>query len=130
MNNYPTTYGQMMYNPSYYQQPLQKIEVTRVNGRDGAEAYQLAPNSSVLLLDATEPIVWLKITDGAGYPTVTPYKIEPYQEITQESLEMRLSKIEERLAAYESNSTESKQNTNERKPQQNKTSVQYNQNSK
>ena len=42
--------------------------IVRVSGRPGAEAYQMAPNSEVLLLDETAPIVWLKTTDGAGYP--------------------------------------------------------------
>ena len=55
-----------------------KSEVVRVNGQNGANAYQLASNSSILLLDETAPIIWLKTTDGAGYATVTPYKIEPY----------------------------------------------------
>lgn len=49
-------------------------QVTRVNGRNGAEALRMAPNSSILLMDENEPIVWLKQTDGAGYATVTLYK--------------------------------------------------------
>ena len=59
------------------------------------------PNSSILLLDETAPIVWLKITDGAGYPTITPYDIAPHkdelqiQQIDTKSLEDRISKLEE-----------------------------------
>lgn len=59
-----------MYNP--YQQ------IVRVNGENGAKMYQMMPNCSALLLDETSPIVWLAQTDGAGYKTVTPYKIEPF----------------------------------------------------
>lgn len=56
----------------------QRTEVVRVTGENGARAYQLLPNSSALLLDETAPIVWLVQADGAGYKTLTPYKIEPY----------------------------------------------------
>lgn len=83
-----------------YQPPAQKQEVTRVNGRNGAEAYQLAPNSSILMLDETAPIVWLKQSDGAGYASLTPYSITPYQPeapVDVHSLEERVAKLEEAL---------------------------------
>lgn len=51
----------------------QEEHTVKVNGRPGAEAYQLAPNSDKLLLDSSAPIVWLVQTDGAGYKTLTPY---------------------------------------------------------
>ena len=53
-------------------------QIVRVNGENGARAFQMAPNSSALLLDESNPIVWLSQSDGAGYKTVTPYRIEPY----------------------------------------------------
>lgn len=85
-----------------YTQQIQeaKSEVVRVNGRNGADAYRLASNSSILLLDETAPIIWLKTTDGAGYATVTPYKIEPYTPeptIDIKTLEGRISKLEEMM---------------------------------
>ena len=87
-----------MYNQySYPYQSFQKYEVVRVNGKNGAEAFQMSPNSSVLLLDETAPIVWLKTTDGAGYPTLTPYSIAPYQpepEIDTKSLLQRIERLE------------------------------------
>lgn len=62
-------------------QPMsQHMEVVRINGRGGAEAFQMAPNSSALLLDTTQAVVWLKTTDGAGYPTLAPYTITPMEE--------------------------------------------------
>ena len=72
-------YGRMNYNPlnnGMNMKNLPHYEVIRVNGRAGAEAFQMAPNSQVLLLDETAPIVWLKTTDGAGYPSLIPYDIE------------------------------------------------------
>ena len=35
----------------------QRQEIVRVNGKNGADAYQMAPNSSILLLDETAPII-------------------------------------------------------------------------
>lgn len=60
-------------------QNQQRMEIVRVNGENGAKAYQLPPNSSALLLDESAPLVWLVQTDGAGYKTATPYTIAPYQ---------------------------------------------------
>lgn len=90
-------YQQLLQN---IQQPAQgKQEVVKVSGRSGAEAYFMTPDSSVLLLDKTAPIVWLVQTDGAGYKSLTPYDITPHEEKPPEdkykSLEERISKLEE-----------------------------------
>jgi hypothetical protein len=93
MNNYVNPYWP---NTSI----LQKQEVVQVSGRNGAEMYQMGPNSSALLLDSTAPIVWLKVTDGAGYPTITAYDIALHQEPKQvdlSALEERLMKLEEKV---------------------------------
>ena len=96
-----------MYNPyqSYNQQ-----QIVKVNGINGAQAYQLLPNSSVLLLDETAPRLFLKQTDGAGYPNVTAYKLEPYVEEKQpdiKDLVDRITKLEETVNA-KPNTTASK----------------------
>lgn len=86
------------YVPEYGYQPprppAQHMEIIKVNGRAGAEAMQMAPNSDVLLLDTSAPIVWLKSTDGAGYATCTPYTITPYQPEPQVSTSDLLARIE------------------------------------
>lgn len=82
---------------------LQRTEIVRVNGENGARAFQLAPNSSVLLLDETAPLVWLAQTDGAGYKTVTPYTIAPYQAAPAPdygSLEGRIKRLEDMLNGW------------------------------
>lgn len=91
-----------MYNmyQQYQQQPWQtpqRTEIIHVNGVNGVDAFQMAPNSNVLLLDDTAPIVWLVQTDGAGYKTKTPYSITPYQpepQIDLKVLEQRIAKLE------------------------------------
>lgn len=86
------------------QMPAPQMEVIRVNGENGADAFRMAPNSSALLLDETQPVVWLVQTDGAGYKTKTPYDIsvhtpEPSPEIR--SMDERLAMIDKRLQAIE-----------------------------
>lgn len=82
------------YNP-YYQayQPTQ--QVARVNGENGAKAYQLPPNSSALLLDESAPLVWLKQTDSNGFPSLTPYTITEYKPEPEVDLKAIMAKIEE-----------------------------------
>lgn len=87
-----------MYNTFPYFQ--QRTEVIRVNGRGGAEAFAIGPNSSALLLDESGTMVWLVTTDGAGYKTVSPYDITPHQAPAApdfSSLEARIKKLEERF---------------------------------
>lgn len=99
-NPYQPTQYQNQY--AYGQQPpMQRYEITRVNGRNGADAFRMAPNSSILLMDENDPVVWLKVTDGAGYATITPYSISPYQPapaVDVNSLETRVSRLEEMLS--------------------------------
>lgn len=95
--NYP-------YQNQYLQNLMipQQQEVVKVSGKNGVDAFQLAPNSSALLLDTTASIVWLVQTDGAGYKTSTPYDITPHvpeEEVQFKSLEERISKLEETINA-------------------------------
>ena len=93
--------------PAYMQQPQPQQNIIKVHGLEGAQAFSMAPNSNVLLLDETNPIIYIKSTDGAGYPTVKAFTITPYQEKPQpdfQSLEARISKLEE-MMTHESNSS-------------------------
>ena len=93
--------------------PQQQQEVIKVNGRPGAEAYQMGANSSVLMLDMTASIVWLAMTDSAGYKTLQAYDIIPHEEAKQEdalkSLEERIKKLEERVNNGKSYTADAKQ---------------------
>lgn len=106
MNQYPYMFPTQM---SVTQQ------ITRVNGEGGAKAYQMAPNSSVLLLDETAPIVWLKSTDGAGYPNLVPYTITPYEPEPAPDINAlieRINRLEEQINAKpDTTSTKYKQST-------------------
>jgi len=108
MYNYP---NYMSPVPNTFPNTLPKQEIIRVNGRQGAEAYQMMPNSSVLLLDETAPIVWLAQTDGAGYKTLTAYDVKPHvpeKPVDVKTLEERIAKLE--AIINESNTAKSVEN--------------------
>jgi hypothetical protein len=97
-----------MYQNNYtnFANPLMPphTEVVRVNGENGARAYNIGPNSSAILLDANDPLVWLVQTDGAGYKTITPYTIAPYQKEPEpdvKTIESRLDAFDKRLKELE-----------------------------
>lgn len=75
-------------------------EVVKVNGENGARAYTLGPNSSAILLDESGTSIWLVVSDGAGYKTVTPYDITPHKmpkQMDLAELEERIKKLEDRI---------------------------------
>lgn len=116
MYNLQNPYFQQPFNnmgqPQTYPQTPRKTEIIHVNGQNGAQAFQMMPNSQALLLDDTAPLIWLAQTDGAGYKTVTPYTIAPYQpepEISLKDIDVRLRKLEEEVINHaKSNATSSK----------------------
>ena len=99
-NPYP-----MLNNYGYFPQR----EIDKVNGREGANAYPIGPNSSAIVLDANDPLIWVITTDASAYKTLTPFSITPYipeQPVTTSDLKDqltvmmdRLDKIEERMNA-------------------------------
>ena len=85
------------------QAPVYMGEIIKVNGQAGAQSLRLAPNSTLLALDTTAPLVWLCQADGAGYFTPEPYTITPYQAQTpQNDFETRLARLEGIILGAES----------------------------
>ena len=98
----------MFNNPYSYvpqiQMPAPHMEVITVKGENGVDAFQMGPNSTVLLLDETAPIVWFVQTDGAGYKTKTPYYIKAHEKEQPpdiKGMDERLEAIDKRLQAIE-----------------------------
>ena len=95
----------MYQNPFFQVSPqLQPQQVTQVNGRASVEQLKLAPNSSLLAMDTTAPIVWLCKTDTIGSLQVQAYDISPHVEkppVDLDALETRLATIETILAEME-----------------------------
>lgn len=74
---------QPYFNGSQYLNPYQpqSNNLIRVNGLEGAKAYQVAPNSTMALFDANEDIMYVKSSDNAGFPTI---RIFAFKEIQNE----------------------------------------------
>lgn len=84
-------YNANMYMPQYnqpasqnwaYQQPMQQpvSGLVSVTGIEGAKAYQLPPNSSMPLFDKDSDTLYVKTTDGAGFPTIRAFRFEPMEQ--------------------------------------------------
>ena len=66
--------------------PQTPTTLTRVTGIDGAKAYQMTPNSTVALFDNNEDIMYIKTTDGAGFPTIRTFSFNEVTHNTQQQL--------------------------------------------
>lgn len=100
----PMGYGQSYQVPSYvpqYQPSMPTSQQTPihgfiyVNGIEGARAFQMPPNSEMPLFDSNDTDrVFIKTTDGAGYPTIVVAKCvkeddnaDPKAYVTRDELE-------------------------------------------
>lgn len=133
-NAYQNPYSQMPQpytSQSFFNQPSQNIlppqQVIQVNGKQSVDAIRMSPNSSVLLMDNSAPIVWLCVSDGVGNVTSTAYDIMKHQEtppVDTKSLEMRVSKLEE-IINDQSHVTSFEQSSNAEKPAEHKADAKY-----
>lgn len=69
-----------------YQQQQQPVNqgLLWVQGVEGAKSYLVAPNTTVLLMDADAQRFYLKSTDGTGIPNLRTFE---YSEVTQNALQ-------------------------------------------
>ena len=109
MNAYPFTAIPQYQNPvipnvqpttNYQPQAIPKQEFAKVNGREGALAFPLGPDSSALALDLNDPILWVIVSDSAGYKTVTPWDLSNHREdppVKESDLNSQLEKLTSRI---------------------------------
>ena len=88
-------------DPPYNRMP-QAQQVVRVNGAQGANALQLAPNSSIIVADETDGNrLFLCMTDGAGFKTVRPIRCQFETEEPQTdkfaALDARIKALEDKI---------------------------------
>lgn len=63
-----------------YNAPYQQYQqLTRVNGLEGAKAYQVMPGCTMALFDANEDLFYVKTADSAGFPSVRTFRFEEIQ---------------------------------------------------
>lgn len=103
-----------MYNQ--FNNPYQQIHTPYVNGKAEADKFNIPLNSDILLLDNTNPIVYLKKTDQYGNSSTYAFSItpiEPEKPISLDdlnSINERLKRLEDMLNGKSNNGvTESKQ---------------------
>lgn len=99
-----------MWNAPMPQQPQpQGQQLIRVTGLDGAKAYQMGPNSVVPLFDADNDLMYVKSTDGAGFPTIRTFAFTPVEQatspqtdyVTRAELDSALASIREMISSAE-----------------------------
>ena len=52
----------------------------RVNGIEGARAFQMSPNSTTALFDVNEDIFYIKTSDAGGFATIQAYSFKRMEE--------------------------------------------------
>ena len=122
--NYQTYPYFQPYTPPMMQNTptLPAQQIIQVNGKASVDTIQLAPNSSILVMDTSAPIVWMCVSDGIGKVTATPYDITVHQDKPQvdvNSIENRLSTVESALIKLEGKLDEYKSNASKSKSKQN-----------
>ena len=85
---------------------FQKREVEYVSGQEGATAFQMAPNSSALLLDSNMNVLWVVATDQNGAKSVVKgYHIGdeyvPPKAVTLDDIMAQVQSVNERLSKLE-----------------------------
>lgn len=81
-------------------------QILQANGKTSIDAIRMSPNSSVLIADTTQPIVWKCVSDGLGNVTAEPYDITRHkteEEVEKETTNNLLNDISERLKRLEFN---------------------------
>lgn len=103
--NYTPYSNQYSYQP---QQNSNSTTIQYVNSIDSAKAFQIPPNSSVLLMDSTMDRFYVKKSDASGFSTIDAYDFHKVDNTTPandfvsrqefEELRTKISKYEELLA--------------------------------
>lgn len=70
------------YSSVYSTPGVPQNSLIRVNGMDGARAYQMAPRQTVALFDSSNDYFYIKTTDDAGFPTIRQFS---FQEVSATS---------------------------------------------
>lgn len=78
-NNYSSGYSQMSRNNYQQQQPMRPQSmnnILEVMGPESAQAFQVGPNSRVILMDTNRPVFYVKQSDDSGYSETKAYQFK------------------------------------------------------
>ena len=98
MNDFYNPYNYLTQNANSYLNG----NVVKVNGINGANAYQMRPNQMSALFDENEDVFYIKTTDGAGFPSIRTFKFEEVREeasqyVTKEEYSQGISELKEMI---------------------------------
>ena len=117
MNNFMNSNQMQTYNPmpmpTMQRWNLPHYETPLLNGRADANNFSIGPNSSILLPDANDDVVWWIRTDNMGNKNITAWDITPHQDpkpVDLNALEARLANIEEWINAKQNKSNAKQRN--------------------
>lgn len=83
MNNFPYSYNQM------YQRPVMNNGITWVQGIEGAKAFQMTPNSNVILMDSeNDGKFYIKVSDNVGMCNLRRFRYEEEADTPTQSIDM------------------------------------------
>lgn len=84
MNQYnpynPYQYSYQNYQNNQNNQNIGTNQYTYVNGIEGAKAYTMMPNQTVLLMDSDNPIFYMKQSNALGQSTIRTFRFEEIKE--------------------------------------------------
>lgn len=91
---YPQAYPQMLQN---YQQSQSTNGINWVQGIEGAKAWQLQPNSNIILLDSeNDGKFYIKTSDNVGMCNLRMFKYEEITSVPKQASEIDLSEYVKR----------------------------------
>lgn len=96
----------MNFNNPYITQ--QQSGITWVQGIEGANAFRIAPNQTMVLIDSTQDVMYIKSADAIGMPTLRRFKFtevtgkEVDRYVTREEFDRLLERIDHALPTAES----------------------------
>ena len=70
-----------------------------VNGIEGAKAYPIMPNQSLMLMDSDNPVCYMKTSDTTGKATLKCYKLVevPEKELINDPIRDDINNINKRI---------------------------------
>lgn len=97
------------YNNATYNTHSNQNVYAYVNGIEGAKAYMMPPNQTVLLMDSDNPIFYLKISNALGQSSLRTFEFKevfPNEQVNNQYVtKNELNAILERLTKLEGGST-------------------------
>ncbi len=76
-------YGMPQYQQPNYQSNNNQARLNQyafVNGLEGAKAYQVMPNQTMMLMDSDNPVVFMKTSDSFGKSSLRYFKLVEVKE--------------------------------------------------